>query len=62
MSRITTLVPGVITVLLGIAVEQQNIAFMVSLAFAVAFVSGGGPQGLSGIGSQDSRDSNLNEL
>ena len=36
MSRITTLVLGVIAVLLGIAFEKQNIAFMVSLAFAVA--------------------------
>ena len=36
VSRITTLVLGVIAVLLGIAFEKQNIAFMVSLAFAVA--------------------------
>ena len=36
MSRITTLVLGVIAVLLGIAFEKQNVAFMVSLAFAVA--------------------------
>ncbi|KVV19795.1 cation acetate symporter [Burkholderia cepacia] len=35
-SRITTLVLGVIAVLLGIAFEKQNVAFMVSLAFAVA--------------------------
>ena len=36
VSRITTVVLGVIAVLLGIAFENQNIAFMVSLAFAVA--------------------------
>jgi len=36
VSRITTLCLGVIAVLLGIAFEKQNIAFMVSLAFAVA--------------------------
>ncbi|MDN7486890.1 cation acetate symporter [Burkholderia sp. AU45274] len=36
VSRITTLVLGVIAVLLGIAFEKQNVAFMVSLAFAVA--------------------------
>lgn len=36
VSRITTLVLGVIAVVLGIAFEKQNIAFMVSLAFAVA--------------------------
>jgi cation/acetate symporter len=36
VSRITTLVLGVIAVLLGIAFEKQNIAFMVSLAFAIA--------------------------
>ncbi|WP_230976223.1 cation acetate symporter [Pseudothauera nasutitermitis] len=36
MSRITVLVLGVISVILGIAFEKQNIAFMVSLAFAVA--------------------------
>lgn len=36
VTRITTLVLGVIAVLLGIAFENQNIAFMVSLAFAVA--------------------------
>ena len=36
VSRITTLALGVIAVLLGIAFEKQNIAFMVSLAFAVA--------------------------
>ncbi len=36
VSRITTLVLGVIAVLLGIAFEKQNVAFMVSLAFAIA--------------------------
>ena len=36
MSRLTTLALGVIAVLLGIAFEKQNIAFMVSLAFAIA--------------------------
>ena len=36
VSRITTLVLGVIAVILGIAFEKQNIAFMVSLAFAIA--------------------------
>jgi len=36
VSRITTLTLGVIAVLLGIVFEKQNIAFMVSLAFAVA--------------------------
>ncbi|MBA9902811.1 cation acetate symporter [Burkholderia cepacia] len=36
VSRITTMVLGVIAVLLGIAFEKQNVAFMVSLAFAVA--------------------------
>ncbi len=36
VSRITTMSLGVIAVLLGIAFEKQNIAFMVSLAFAVA--------------------------
>ena len=36
VSRITTLVLGVIAVVLGIAFEKQNIAFMVSLAFAIA--------------------------
>jgi cation/acetate symporter len=36
VSRITTLALGVVAVLLGIAFEKQNIAFMVSLAFAVA--------------------------
>ena len=36
VSRITTLVLGLVAVLLGIVFEKQNIAFMVSLAFAVA--------------------------
>ncbi|WP_393988628.1 cation acetate symporter [Xanthobacter sediminis] len=36
VSRVTTICLGIIAVLLGIAFEKQNIAFMVSLAFAVA--------------------------
>ncbi len=36
VSRITTLALGVVAVTLGIVFEKQNIAFMVSLAFAVA--------------------------
>ena len=36
VSRITTLGLGVVAVALGIAFEKQNIAFMVSLAFAIA--------------------------
>jgi cation/acetate symporter len=36
VSRITTLALGLIAVILGIAFEKQNIAFMVSLAFAIA--------------------------
>ncbi len=36
VSRITTLALGFVAVVLGIAFEKQNIAFMVSLAFAVA--------------------------
>ncbi len=36
VSRITTLCLGVVAVVLGIAFEKQNIAFMVALAFAVA--------------------------
>jgi cation/acetate symporter len=36
VSRITTVVLGIVAVVLGIAFEKQNIAFMVSLAFAVA--------------------------
>jgi len=36
VSRITTIILGIIAVVLGIVFEKQNIAFMVSLAFAVA--------------------------
>ena len=36
VSRITTVALGIIAVILGIVFEKQNIAFMVSLAFAVA--------------------------
>jgi cation/acetate symporter len=36
VSRITTVALGIVAVLLGIVFEKQNIAFMVSLAFAVA--------------------------
>lgn len=36
VSRITTIALGVLAVLLGIVFEKQNIAFMVSLAFAIA--------------------------
>ena len=36
VSRITTVVLGIVAVVLGIVFERQNIAFMVSLAFAVA--------------------------
>jgi cation/acetate symporter len=36
VSRITTIALGIIAVILGIAFEKQNIAFMVSLAFAIA--------------------------
>jgi cation/acetate symporter len=36
VSKITTICLGLIAVLLGIAFEKQNIAFMVSLAFAIA--------------------------
>ena len=36
VSKITTIALGVVAVLLGIAFEKQNIAFMVSLAFAIA--------------------------
>ena len=36
VTRITTVVLGVVAVILGIAFEKQNIAFMVSLAFAIA--------------------------
>jgi cation/acetate symporter len=36
VSKLTTLGLGLVAVLLGIAFEKQNIAFMVSLAFAIA--------------------------
>ncbi len=36
VSKITTLCLGVVSILLGIAFEKQNVAFMVMLAFAVA--------------------------
>ncbi len=36
VSRLTTVALGVVAVVLGIAFEKQNIAFMVSLAFAIA--------------------------
>ncbi|BCF95316.1 cation acetate symporter (plasmid) [Paraburkholderia largidicola] len=36
VSRITTLVLGVLAILLGIAFEKQNIAFIVSLTFSIA--------------------------
>jgi len=36
VSRITTILLGIVAVALGIAFEKQNIAFMVSLAFAIA--------------------------
>ncbi|MES2236506.1 MAG: cation acetate symporter [Pseudomonadota bacterium] len=36
VSKITTLCLGVVAILLGIAFEKQNVAFMVMLAFAVA--------------------------
>jgi len=36
LSRLATLVLGVLAVVLGIAFEQQNVAYMVALAFAVA--------------------------
>ncbi len=36
VSRITTVVLGMLAVTLGIVFEKQNIAFMVSLAFAIA--------------------------
>jgi len=36
VSRVTTIVLGVVAILLGIAFETQNVAFMVSLAFALA--------------------------
>jgi cation/acetate symporter len=36
VSRMTTMVLGLVAVVLGIVFEKQNIAFMVSLAFAIA--------------------------
>jgi cation/acetate symporter len=36
VSRLTTIALGIVAVLLGIAFEKQNVAFMVSLAFAIA--------------------------
>ncbi len=36
VSKLTTIALGIIAVVLGIAFEKQNIAFMVSLAFAIA--------------------------
>ncbi|MGX5658444.1 cation acetate symporter [Castellaniella ginsengisoli] len=36
VAKITTVILGIVAVVLGIAFEKQNIAFMVSLAFAVA--------------------------
>ncbi len=36
VSRVTTVALGIVAVVLGIAFEKQNIAFMVSLAFAIA--------------------------
>jgi len=36
VSRITTIALGIVAVVLGIVFEKQNIAFMVSLAFAIA--------------------------
>ncbi|PYF11694.1 cation/acetate symporter [Rhodobacter viridis] len=36
VSRITTICLGLVAVVLGLAFEKQNIAFMVSLAFAIA--------------------------
>ncbi len=36
VSKITTIALGIIAVILGIVFEKQNIAFMVSLAFAIA--------------------------
>jgi len=36
VSRITTIALGIVAVVLGIAFEKQNIAFMVALAFAIA--------------------------
>jgi cation/acetate symporter len=36
VSRVTTVVLGIVAILLGIVFEKQNVAFMVSLAFALA--------------------------
>ena len=36
ISRIATVIIGIIAILLGIVFEQQNVAFMVALAFAIA--------------------------
>ena len=36
VSRVTTVMLGILAVLLGIVFEKQNVAFMVSLAFAIA--------------------------
>jgi cation/acetate symporter len=36
VSKITTVVLGVVAIILGIAFEKQNVAYMVSLAFALA--------------------------
>ena len=36
VSRLTTIALGIVAVLLGITFEKQNVAFMVSLAFAIA--------------------------
>ena len=36
VSKMTTIALGIVAVVLGIAFEKQNIAFMVSLAFAIA--------------------------
>lgn len=36
VSKIATLILGIVAILLGIAFEKQNIAFMVGLAFAIA--------------------------
>jgi len=36
VSKVTTVVLGVLAMLLGIAFEKQNVAYMVSLAFAIA--------------------------
>jgi cation/acetate symporter len=36
VSKITTVILGIVAIILGIAFEKQNIAFMVGLAFAIA--------------------------